>query len=599
MLKKIFSLSFLLTSMLQAMPTQQKISLELPKNINIQSEEHKEIAKALLSLQLYEDSKDKNIVYYLPPFRPYVFDQGSAGGLRNMRLVEHFDDCLEILNNLKNENYKNLPWIKERVTSLKESLQEDIDYIKSNILDAKSRIKYLQEKRFDFMLTGNQEAINYIDKLIEEKKFELKEKEIQLSKKYEELYIKTQEFEKEHIISQIDLAAMYLRMAGGKFELKTYNNTAELIEAFSDSLASADNSYVGFFSMSVYAGFTQEQLETLSKYKMLVPDKKIILMPATDFNFTALTDTAKENNQVKSVKMFGDAKGAGDYTGANITFDLTVAGARALGMYLEPFIVPIAINAATNFQMEPFEAVLKCDFSSGYSVKGRSDIKDGLVIFDNDLTNQIKTHDQSSGACNVEMISGDRKSAHLTALQELEKVYEGMRVRRITLSEQQKNQYYTGILSDLSNKQHEERKDDSSSIALISAYANLGLEGMLVQALSQASNFYWHTRIEDVENLSTVKFEKRIKLQGHETLRQYWPTNICLYYNSSKKAYDRCTKNGEHQAQSVIEASDKALNSSSCAKEDKSLECGKKRKLDLEQQPILPEEPTKKDDYLL
>ena len=192
---------------------------------------------------------------------------------------------------------------------------------------------------------------------------------------------------------------------------------------------------------------------------MLVPDKKIVIMPATDFNFTALTDTAKENNQVKSVKMFGDAKGAGDYTGANITFDLTVAGARALGMYLEPFIVPIAINAATNFQMEPFEAVLKCDFSAGYSVKGRSDIKDGLVIFDNDLTNQIRTHDESRGACNVEMISGDRNSAHLTALQELEKVYEGVRLRRTTLSEQQKNQYYTWIVSYLTNKQHEERKD--------------------------------------------------------------------------------------------------------------------------------------------
>ncbi len=595
MFKKIFSLSFLLTSMLQAMPTQQKISLELPKNINIQSQEHKDIAKALLSLQLYEDSKDKNIVYYVPPFRPYVFDQGSAGGLRNMRLVEHFDDCLEILNNLKNENYKKSPWFKERVSYI----DDQIKYTQQRISDAESRIKYFQEKRLDIMLTGNQEAINYIDKLIEEKKFELKEKEIELSKKYEELYIKTQEFEEEHIISQIDLAAMYLRMAGGKFDLKTYNTTAELIAAFSDSLASADNSYVGFFSMSVYAGFTEEQLETLSKYKMLVPDKKIVIMPATDFNFTALTDTAKENNQVKSVKMFGDAKGAGDYTGANITFDLTVAGARALGMYLEPFIVPIAINAATNFQMEPFEAVLKCDFSAGYSVKGRSDIKDGLVIFDNDLTNQIRTHDESRGACNVEMISGDRNSAHLTALQELEKVYEGVRLRRTTLSEQQKNQYYTGIVSDLTNKQHEERKDESSSISLIYAYANLGIEGLAVQALSEASNFYWHTRIEDVENLSTVKFEKRIKLQGHETLRQDWPTNICLYYNINKRAYDRCTKNGEHEAQGVVEASDKALNSSSCTKEDKSLECGKKRKLNLEQQPILPEEPRKKDNYLL
>ena len=394
MLKKIFSLSFLLTSMLQAMPTQQKISLELPKNINIQSEEHKEIAKALLSLQLYEDSKDKNIVYYVPPFRPYVFDQGSAGGLRNMRLVEHFDDCLEILNNLKNENYKNLPWMKERVS-----------YIDNQIKYTQQRISFFEEKLAEAILVNNQNAVEKITAIISAKINEIEKLELELKKE-----IKT--LEKEHILSQIDLAAMYLRMAGGKFELKTYNNTAELIEAFSDSLASADNSYVGFFSMSVYAGFTQEQLETLAKYKMLVPDKKIILMPATDFNFTALTDTAKENNQVKSVKMFGDAKGAGDYTGANITFDLTVAGARALGMYLEPFIVPIAINAATNFQMEPFEAVLKCDFSSGYSVKGRSDIKDGLVIFDNDLTNQIKTHDQSSGACNVEMISGDRKSAH-------------------------------------------------------------------------------------------------------------------------------------------------------------------------------------------
>ncbi len=577
MFKKIFSLSFLLTSMLQAMPTQQKISLELPKNINIQSQEHKDIAKALLSLQLYEDSKDKNIVYYVPPFRPYVFDQGSAGGLRNMRLVEHFDDCIEILNNLKSDAYKNLPWMKERVS-----------YIDDQIKYTQQRISFFEEKLAEAMLIERKDMVEKISAIILEKK-----NEIQRLKEE----IKT--LEEQHIISQIDLAAMYLRMAGGKFDLKTYNTTAELIAAFSDSLASADNSYVGFFSMSVYAGFTEEQLETLSKYKMLVPDKKIVIMPATDFNFTALTDTAKENNQVKSVKMFGDAKGAGDYTGANITFDLTVAGARALGMYLEPFIVPIAINAATNFQMEPFEAVLKCDFSAGYSVKGRSDIKDGLVIFDNDLTNQIRTHDESRGACNVEMISGDRNSAHLTALQELEKVYEGVRLRRTTLSEQQKNQYYTGIVSDLTNKQHEERKDESSSISLIYAYANLGIEGLAVQALSEASNFYWHTRIEDVENLSTVKFEKRIKLQGHETLRQDWPTNICLYYNINKRAYDRCTKNGEHEAQGVVEASDKALNSSSCTKEDKSLECGKKRKLNLEQQPILPEEPRKKDNYLL
>ena len=75
--------------------------------------------------------------------------------------------------------------------------------------------------------------------------------------------------------------------------------------------------------------------------------------------------------------MFITAKGSGDYLGAAITLPISISGSFGLAEHLGPFVLPVGIKATLRQIYEPADAILHCDFSSGFDIYARSDVRDG------------------------------------------------------------------------------------------------------------------------------------------------------------------------------------------------------------------------------
>ena len=579
MYKKVIYFALFYSLNILAMPTHNETLLTLPDNFDPTILENQEIAKALASLQLFKDDKDENLYYYVPPFRILPYKEGAAGGLRNYQLIEDLETARKILDDVKNKTYEKEEWFIGRLNRKLGFIKEEISRTQNNIDGLKSRIIALEEKLSGLVGTDNQKSIDYTTKLIDEKKAELEKESLSLVKKSEELKNEETSFSEaiaqEHIPSQIAFGSAYLRMAGGFFEAKLYTDAEELVEAFGDALATADNAYAGFFSMTIYAGFTKAELNALLKYKKLVPQARIIIMPGSKFAFSSTTDVGIEKDQPKSIKMFSNSTGAGNYTGANIVFDLTAAGARALTLSLDPFIVPLKVSAETTFRLEPFHAELRCNFSNEFSSRGIASSKKGFLFFPDEVTNNISTTSVSNGGpCSLKHISGDPKSAEFEALKKTKAFFDRIQFQEVEMNEMDKRYHVEHVSRELERHQ---RNNESPSFNPISSYLRLGLGGALIEGLYKLSTRKRYMHYEDTHRLSSHSFNETIYLTKSETQRTDWGVRLCLKYDASVLAYMRCTEFDEKNAVSIIEATENALNKSVCEPGDKITDCRNKR----------------------
>lgn len=553
------------------MPTHNETLLTLPDSFDPTILENQEIAKALASLQLFKDDKDENLYYYVPPFRILPYKEGAAGGLRNYQLIEDLETARKILDDVKNKVYEQEPWFLGR---LKDSLNH-IDYLKDNLKNTEERISFWELKLAEALLTDKKSFIDTCRQFIEDKTKQLALEKEAIKNATKELENYKLTLAQEHITSQIAFGSAYLRMAGGFFEAKLYTDAEELVEAFGDALATADNAYAGFFSMTIYAGFTKAELNALLKYKKLVPQARIIIMPGSKFAFSSTTDVGIEKDQPKSIKIFSNSTGAGNYTGANIVFDLTAAGARALTLSLDPFIVPLKVSAETTFRLEPFHAELRCNFSNEFSSRGIASSKKGFLFFPDEVTNNISTTSVSNGGpCSLRHISGDPKSAEFEALKKTKAFFDRIQFQEVEMNEMDKRYHVEHVSRELERHQ---RNNESPSFNPISSYLRLGLGGALIEGLYKLSTRKRYMHYEDTHRLSSHSFNETIYLTKSETQRTDWGVRLCLKYDASVLAYMRCTEFDEKNAVSIVEATENALNKSVCEPGDKITDCRNKR----------------------
>ena len=571
MYKKVIYFALFYSLNILAMPTHNETLLTLPDSFDPTILENQEIAKALASLQLFKDDKDENLYYYVPPFRILPYKEGAAGGLRNYQLIEDLETARKILDDVKNKVYEQEPWFLGR---LKDSLNH-IDYLKDNLKNTEERISFWELKLAEALLTDKKSFIDTCRQFIEDKTKQLALEKEAIKNATKELENYKLTLAQEHITSQIAFGSAYLRMAGGFFEAKLYTDAEELVEAFGDALATADNAYAGFFSMTIYAGFTKAELNALLKYKKLVPQARIIIMPGSKFAFSSTTDVGIEKDQPKSIKMFSNSTGAGNYTGANIVFDLTAAGARALTLSLDPFIVPLKVSAETTFRLEPFHAELRCNFSNEFSSRGIASSKKGFLFFPDEVTNNISTTSVSNGGpCSLKHISGDPKSAEFEALKKTKAFFDRIQFQEVEMNEMDKRYHVEHVSRELERHQ---RNNESPSFNPISSYLRLGLGGALIEGLYKLSTRKRYMHYEDTHRLSSHSFNETIYLTKSETQRTDWGVRLCLKYDASVLAYMRCTEFDEKNAVSIIEATENALNKSVCEPGDKITDCRNKR----------------------
>ena len=443
--------------------------------------------------------------------------------------------------------------------SIEKEIKIALDNEEATVKDLKERLKVLIEQ-------------------IEDKKNEIKALQ-------DSLQVRSIELIDEYKIHKLKAAAGYLRSIGAPIADEGLQSFDELKKAVSDSLELSDNLSVGLFSMTVYAGFTQAELEAVSRYQALVPGVTITLMPGFNFEFGSNFDLGTQSGLLKSSKIFSGSEGFGAYNGATVTFYLTLAGAKALKLSLDPFIVPLQISAETTFQLQPFTASLKCDFRYGYKINGRTDIIDGAVIFDNDISNTISMQNITGdkNGCHLDA-KGDFSSARFKALEKLKQKIESTQAQKVELSSIQKQRYYDKMQEDIRNQQAEARYHHDN-VDFMKSYMALGWQGVAIEAASTISDTFWHTRKENVENITNFHFEEHFSLHESKTQRANWSTRLCLKYNAHVAAYVRCTEIENKSADSMTDASDKAIKSVECSDKDTIVECGKKREAAMLQQP--------------
>jgi len=336
----------------------------------------------------------------------------------------------------------------------------------------------------------------------------------------------------------------------------------------------------GIFTSNIASGFTDKEVASLRNYKTKYqPSVKLSVMPMESFVFESMTElqfgaTGKKNIPQKSL-MFNDMQGGGSFNGASINFDLSTLGAVALARNVGPFILPVRIRGALKQQQPPFHAKLVCDFTNGWSLKGRADVRDGLVIYNNDVTMKMDATDTDTGGCKLQLISGDLNSAKYKAFQTLEEELLKMKSDRAKLAAADKKAYWESVQKDVQANRHTSGNSGYSNV--FAAYATSGWVGAAVSVLSSSAQFYWHTNIQDVSMMSKFKLDKELEENGYETVEMPLDMEVCYVYNKKISAYRTCNPKEAADAIPLTDATRQAEKSAMCAGTPNANECGKKR----------------------
>ena len=431
--------------------------------------------------------------------------------------------------------------------------EEGLRWVKGRLSEAEKdfQIALLAEKR-------NPELIRLLETWVTERRQELKDLRLEIIKNND------------------NRASVYLATMGHDVDLSQCNEDEQILR-LKKGLQEASQSYGGYLGISVYGGFTKEQLEALKLYRTkYMPHIAIDLLPIERLGFKPLTSTQYDKDLgASSNRIFTNVKGSGDYLGASIVLDLSVEGGKSLAMHLGPFIVPVGIVATFRHKMEPFEAELRCDSLAGFISKARVDNKDGAVLWDNDVSKDLFDKDLGKGGCQLTIEKGDVKSAEYQALQMLEAQLEQIHIHKTQLAYAEKNMHYQKMLEDA--ELHQNR--GNSKLSIYETYISKGWLGVIASALSYGSDFYWHTSKHNLERLSEFKFHKKIAYGKGVTqsIDRDIPPNLCLVYNLATKAYDRCTEEEQKLAKGMQQSAEEASYSEECKNAKDYHECASRR----------------------
>lgn len=555
----LLSQLFLVSLPSRALPKYERTMLPFPDHMD---EGDQLMAQEVLQLQVYQDHEDENQYYYVPPFHVRQYTQGAGSMMLHNYSVKQFAAA--------NKEIKN------RIRYLMEYDNVQIQNYEKSAAESRSRVEIALQKLEDAIERGNETIIKLRERNLasEEDNFKKAVKDLDEAKeRLQALGTLVPLNMRKALNEQI---VMELAQAGINVPYDENQDPGVSFIQLKDTIKDFASSYGGYLSANVYGGFTQEQVDALRAYKQkYMPRLKISLLPVEKLTFFSLTEWQNDPNAWSySSKMFRTINGAGDYLGAAIVMDTTIAGSLGLAEHLQPFVLPVGIKATFKQAAEPTEAELTCDFSAGYSVQGRADVRDGLVIYDNDITNTISSSDFSNGACSLRYISGDRGSAQFKALEAMEQQFENMRIHRTVLAHEEKTAYYKSLLEDI---QKNRRQDEPKYRRVVRQLTSQGWTTVVVEGLTRAADFHWHTNIQDVSHVSDVKFTKHIYIAGSEIVQRDLPTNFCLVFNGGINAYDRCTTEEEKQALDMQRASRMVAQTPECANTTDPFECGRNR----------------------
>ncbi|BBH54282.1 hypothetical protein [Fluviispira sanaruensis] len=530
-----------------AIPKFETTSLPLPTNIKM-DETDKLAINFIVGLSVHQDSSDPNQYYYVPKFKAVNYEDGSLSYTNNVESVSSYSQIKEI------SDKKSSIIVDEYFTALNSRDQWQL------ALDAAKR-ENNQDKidRFKVYLKEAEDKLNTINI-----------KNNQYTSLLPVGLVKT-------LNNKISDLFSY---AGFPFNLPDNEPIETTNYRIRETTAQIVSSNGGSLTSNIIAGFSSDEINYIRIYKTkYAPNIKISLLPVDKITFRPLTELVYDSTGKKTLAngtpLYLKMGGGGNFTGSTINFDLTVAGSLAFARRNGPFILPVSLNATTSLKLEPFHAILNCDFSTGWSLKGRADVRDGLVVYNNDITMNMDGTDTSTGGCKMNLISGDINSASYGVLKALDAELTSLQIKKTLLAAEDKKAYWESVQRDVQNNRHSGANSGFQNV--FAAFTRSGWGGAFVSAFSAASNFYWHTNIQNVNMLSNVKIYKEIIENGSTKAEIPIAADICYVWNTKIKAYKTCTPEQQREAVPLTDATQQAAKSTVCSGMSDAIQCGERR----------------------
>ncbi|NRA63562.1 MAG: hypothetical protein HRU19_03720 [Pseudobacteriovorax sp.] len=521
------------------------------------TDETAEILNPLSTLGFYNDADVENEVFYIPPFHPV---EGIAGTIAvNKSQIRRADNVNNIRGKFNDagfdaiaENQSQLTTARASYTNLRErylNLPEDQEYLRDElkaILDSlKAEVDELKAA------SANLEAAI------------------------------------PGALREFTAEAMSFEIAAANISL----DGLDMTKAADQGLATArlERSIGGNMTVNAVAGFTPEQLTAVRKYKELRQQYqnkpiKFKKLPVKSISWEGLSEVQTEDTQ--GISKYRSFNGSGTLEGATVNIDFTLAGARDISVAPAPFILPVGASTQLLTKLPKFTATLSCDIKSGWFFKGRTDVKDGLIIYNNDITQNIvsdsygTTGDEDSPCTLTYEGGGDPSQAVREAAirKSLDLVYDrlvNLGIQRSNLAKQQRDAYQARVEADIAANRHTGANRGWASA--IGGYLSGGWVGLGVGLFSQASNFYWHTDRRNVTVNDRVQFNLKIVEDGNKLETMDLPLQLCVAWQPDYQAYVACTVDQIPRANNMDGAGNAARDSEECEDAETTEECKEAR----------------------
>lgn len=281
------------------------------------------------------------------------------------------------------------------------------------------------------------------------------------------------------------------------------------------------------------AGLTEPQRRMLSLYRQIRPDIDLRSLPITALHVRAVSQTynrwtgdgqqsavSRGPMMIQAINGQGEGGPCGGTRSCNVVVEYTSVGALSAKMARTGAVVlPVIFEADMSVAEPDFEGGVDCNFQAGWRSEGRLDVMDGAVVYDGDVYNHLRTSDTSTGQCRVDIRQGSMDSAMYHTLQRVRDNYIALHTERMQRAYQDRRQYERYLQEELRYhaRRSQSRRGWFGDVVELFASGDT-LAGTAIFLLGEAREFYWHTRIEDTESLSSFRFNEWISIRN--TTRQ-------------------------------------------------------------------------------
>lgn len=457
----------------------------LPIDSRMEKPENQEMLDFIKNdLTVYEDAVNPQVYYYMPKF--VAVPGRAATVIVNNKAVERREDIVDLTGKVFKMN-----------TSYASSLAHRRGLVSEKLADMEAN------------QPTQTEEIKLLRQVLADIQAEIKQFDDKTEQNFGQSY---QNAAYQQLANLLGLSGFPLSEA----DIKNNEKRGEVLAALSKSNG-------GVFTVNIHARLGKRERELVRQYhqerhRLGLPRIRILKLPVEEIAWEALAETVSNTKGDKHVGIPLPRKisGGGHWEGTTINMDLTLDGAAKFLSANPPVILPVYAKAKTLRKYPPFRAVLECDYSLGWSVKGRLDLKDGRVIYDNDVYKRMVVSDDINvkKPCNIRVLEGERKYAELAAIEALEKNFGGILMDRVNLTRSEKEAYYKNVMADVQrtrgSRSHRTPTDD----------------------------FFWHTHTEDMKKLSRLKWKEEVVSSGLKSVVVEVPIRLCVVFKPNDRGMD-------------------------------------------------------------